>query len=74
MKNLILIGFMGAGKTTAGKLLAKEKEMVLQIRTRGSYQSRDGRFRTFLRRMERHISVIWKQNFSVICRRIHIIR
>ena len=27
MKNLILIGFMGAGKTTAGKLLAKEKEM-----------------------------------------------
>lgn len=27
MKNLILIGFMGAGKTTAGKLLAKEKGM-----------------------------------------------
>lgn len=28
MKNLILIGFMGAGKTTVGKLLAKEKEMA----------------------------------------------
>lgn len=27
MKNLILIGFMGAGKTTVGKLLAKEKDM-----------------------------------------------
>lgn len=27
MKNLILIGFMGAGKTTAGRLLAKKKEM-----------------------------------------------
>lgn len=27
MKNLILIGFMGAGKTTVGKLLAKEKGM-----------------------------------------------
>ncbi len=28
MKNLILIGFMGAGKTTVGKLLAREKEML----------------------------------------------
>lgn len=28
MKNLILIGFMGAGKTTIGKILAKEKGMV----------------------------------------------
>lgn len=27
MKNLILIGFMGAGKTTVGRILAKEKEM-----------------------------------------------
>lgn len=27
MKNLILIGFMGAGKTTVGRLLAKEKNM-----------------------------------------------
>ena len=27
MKNLILIGFMGAGKTTVGRLLAKEKGM-----------------------------------------------
>lgn len=27
MKNLILIGFMGAGKTTVGKLLSKEKNM-----------------------------------------------
>ena len=27
MKNYILIGFMGAGKTTVGKLLAKEKGM-----------------------------------------------
>ncbi len=27
MNNLILIGFMGAGKTTAGKLLAREKKM-----------------------------------------------
>lgn len=27
MKNYIMIGFMGAGKTTVGKLLAKEKEM-----------------------------------------------
>ena len=25
MDNLILIGFMGAGKTTVGKLLAREK-------------------------------------------------
>ena len=28
MKNLILIGFMGAGKTTIGKILAKEKDMT----------------------------------------------
>ncbi len=28
MKNLILIGFMGAGKTTVGQLLAKEKGMA----------------------------------------------
>ena len=27
MKNLILIGFMGAGKTTVGKLLSREREM-----------------------------------------------
>lgn len=27
MKNIILIGFMGAGKTTVGKLLSKEKGM-----------------------------------------------
>lgn len=27
MKNLILIGFMGAGKTTVGQLLAKENDM-----------------------------------------------
>ena len=27
MKNLILISFMGAGKTTVGRLLAKEKKM-----------------------------------------------
>jgi len=28
MKNLILIGFMGAGKTTIGKIMAKEKGMT----------------------------------------------
>ena len=28
MKNLILIGFMGAGKTTIGKILAKEKKLA----------------------------------------------
>ena len=28
MKNIILIGFMGAGKTTVGKLLSREKEML----------------------------------------------
>lgn len=27
MKNIILIGFMGAGKTTVGKLLARERQM-----------------------------------------------
>lgn len=27
MKNIILIGFMGAGKTTVGKFLAREKQM-----------------------------------------------
>lgn len=27
MKNLILIGFMGAGKTTVGRLLARERKM-----------------------------------------------
>ena len=27
MNNIILIGFMGAGKTTAGKLLAQESGM-----------------------------------------------
>ena len=29
MKNMILIGFMGAGKTTVGRILAREKEMAL---------------------------------------------
>ncbi|MCI8823547.1 MAG: shikimate kinase [Lachnospiraceae bacterium] len=28
MKNMILIGFMGAGKTTVGRILAREKEMA----------------------------------------------
>lgn len=28
MKNIILIGFMGAGKTTVGKFLSREKEML----------------------------------------------
>ncbi len=28
MKNMILIGFMGAGKTTVGRILAREKDGI----------------------------------------------
>ena len=53
MKNYILIGFMGAGKTTVGKLLAKEKGMDFV----------DTDERIVSERTARRISGIWRRTF-----------
>ena len=68
MKNLILIGFMGAGKTTVGKLLAREKEMLF-VDTDERIVSEQGREIPDSRRRAKSISGIWRRIFWSGCLR-----
>ena len=63
MKNIVLMGFMGAGKTTIGKKLAKALECEF-IDTDEWIEKEQGRKSLiFLPKKESRPSAIWRRTF-----------
>ena len=61
--NIVLIGFMGAGKSTISDFLRTVFAMEVVEMTRSLPRERECPFLISLRHMEKSISVIWRQNF-----------